>query len=132
MFGWHPRLPIDVLFGMDINTEKGFCYYYSDNPTYVAKLKDRMASACSIASKEAERIASKNKENYDQKVKFAKLEIGDRVLVRKVGIQGKHKLADKWESEVYIIRSIPNPDIPVFRVKSESGESIMMVDQRTD
>ena len=44
------------------------------------------------------------------------------MLVRKVGIQGKHKLADKWESEVYTIRSIPNPDIPVFRVKSQSGK----------
>lgn len=60
MFGWHPRLPIDVFFGMDINTEKG------DHPTYVAKLKDRMASAYSLESKEAERIASKNKENCDQ------------------------------------------------------------------
>ena len=66
MFGWHPRLPIDVFFGMDINKEKG------DHPTYVAKLKDRMAFAYSLASKEAERIASKNKENYDQKVKFTK------------------------------------------------------------
>lgn len=36
MFGWHPRLPIDVFFGMDINKEKG------DHPTYVTKLKDRM------------------------------------------------------------------------------------------
>lgn len=109
------RLQIDVFFGMDIN---------KDHPTYVAKLKDRMASAYSLASKEEERIASKNKENDDQKVKFAKLEVGDRVLVRKVGIQGKHKLADKWESEVYTIRSIPNPDIPVFRVKSQSGKNI--------
>lgn len=55
-------------------------------------------------------------------IKFAKLEIGNRVLVRKVGIQGKHKLPDKWESDVYTIRSISNPDIPVLRVKSESGK----------
>ena len=28
------------------------------------------------------------------------------VLVRKVGIQGMHKLADLWEAEPYIIRSM--------------------------
>ena len=97
MFGWHPRLPIDVFFGMDPNTESG------DHSTYVAKLKDRMASAFSVASSEAKRIATKNKDQYDLKVRYSKLEVGDRVLVRKVGIKGKHKLADKWDSEVYTV-----------------------------
>ena len=118
MFGWHPRLPIDVFFGMDPNSEKG------DHNTYVAKLKDRMASAFSVASSEAKRIAAKNKDQYDQKVRYSKLEVGDRVLVRKVGIQGKHKLADKWNSEVFIVHSIPNAEVPVYKVKSISGKGI--------
>nr|XP_034316481.1 uncharacterized protein LOC117685965 [Crassostrea gigas] len=111
---------VPIVTTKPMDKEKG------DHPTYVTKLKDRMASAYFLASKKAKRIANKNKENYDQKVKFAKLEVGDRVPVRKVGIQGKHKLADEWESEVYTIRSIPNPDIPVFR-----RTYLMMIDQRT-
>ena len=39
----------------------------------------------------------------------------------KVGIQGKHKLADLWEADPYIIRSQPIPDVPVFRVEKENS-----------
>ncbi|XP_062611547.1 uncharacterized protein LOC134273366, partial [Saccostrea cucullata] len=117
MFGWHPKLPIDVFFGMDLEHEKG------DHHGYVEKLKDRMVSAYRHASQEARRISDKNKNKYDQRVRFCKLEIGDRVLVRKVGLKGKNKLADRWDSEVYVITEIPNPEIPVFRVKSTSGRA---------
>ena len=37
-----------------------------------------------------------------------------------MGIQGKHKLADQWDSEVYIVQSKSNPEI-VFKVRSSSG-----------
>lgn len=59
----------DVFFGMNINTEK------EDHQTYVAKIRNQMTSAYSLTLKEAERIVSKKKENYDQRFKFAKLEI---------------------------------------------------------
>lgn len=42
----------------------------------------------------------------------------ERVLVRNVGLKGKNKLADKWYSDVYGIKDIPNSDIPVFMVQS--------------
>jgi transposase InsO family protein len=115
MFGWHPRLPIDVFFGMDPNCRDG------DHHTYVSKLKNRMSSAFATASAEAKRIAEKNKSRYDEHVRFSRIDVGDKVLVRKVGIQGKHKLADKWESEIYTVHSIPDPDIPVFKVKGTKG-----------
>ena len=44
-----------------------------------------------------------------------------RVLVKKVGFQGKHKLANRWEEEVYKVKGQPNPDIPVFVVEKEAG-----------
>lgn len=75
-----------------------------------------MKVAYKLASKEAGRISDKNKSNYDQGVRFSRLEIGDRVLVRNVGLKGKNKLADKWDSDVYVIKDIPNSDIPVFTV----------------
>ena len=80
-----------------------------------------MSSAFATASAEAKRIAEKNKSRYDEHVRFSRIDVGDKVLVRKVGIQGKHKLADKWESEIYTVHSIPDPDIPVFKVKGTKG-----------
>ena len=59
-----------------------------------------MAAAYSLASSEAKRIAEKNERYYDSNVRVAQLEVGDRVLVMKGGIHGKHKLADQWDSEV--------------------------------
>lgn len=115
MFGWHPKLPIDVFFGIDSDLEEG------DHHTYVQKLRDRMKVAYKLASKEAGRISDKNKNNYDQGVRFSMLEIGDRVLVRNVGLKGKNKLADKWDSDVYVVKDIPNSDIPVFKEQSTTS-----------
>ena len=44
----------------------------------------------------------------------------DRVLVKNVGLRGKRKLADRWELTPYVIKSKPNPDIPVYEVKSDN------------
>ena len=52
-----------------------------------------------------------------KRVRQTKLEVGDFVLVRNVGLQGKHKLADRWDSHPCIILEIPNSDIPVFKVR---------------
>ena len=49
-----------------------------------------------------------------------RLQKGDRVLVRKVGFKTKHKIANYWESEPYIILDQPNLEIPVFRVQLEN------------
>ena len=46
---------------------------------------------------------------------------GDRVLVRILAHDGKHKLADKWENHAYIVAEHPNVDIPVYVVKRENG-----------
>lgn len=52
----------------------------------------------------------------------AVLEVGDRVLVRVVHFEGKHKLANKWEEEPYIIIAQPNSQIPVYTVRKENGD----------
>ena len=50
---------------------------------------------------------------------------GDRVLVRKVGLKGMQKLADRWSEETYVVVDQPSPGIPVYRVKTEGGRSHM-------
>ena len=42
------------------------------------------------------------------------LKVGDRVLVKVVAFDGKHKIANRWEDNPYIIIQQPNTNIPVF------------------
>lgn len=71
-----------------------------------------------LVFKEVGRIFDKNKSNYDQGVRFSRFEIGNRVLVRNVGLKGKNKLVDKWDLDVYVIKDIFYLDILVFMVQS--------------
>jgi hypothetical protein len=44
---------------------------------------------------------------------------GDRVLVRILAFEGKHKLANRWEEDIYVVSAQPNPDVPVYVLHSE-------------
>ena len=81
-----------------------------------------MEYAYTVARVESEKQKSRRKRNYDRKVKMLKLLEGDRVLVRKVCIQGKSKIGDKWEPEVFTVSKQPDEKIPVYVVTSESGK----------
>ena len=99
MYDMHPRLVIDAFLGL-LDSDS----VSKSHQNYDKQLKARMAEAYKEAGKQAARKGCKYKQYYDEKVRYAVLEPGDRVLVRKVGIQGKYKLADLWEAEPYIIR----------------------------
>ena len=117
MFGRHPRLAIDAFLGLTAKEER------KSHQDYAERLQERLNNAYRRASEEALKKGKKYKKYYDQKVKHIVLLPGDRVLVKKVGIQGKHKLADLWESKTYIVSSQPMPDIPVYEVKEENVNS---------
>lgn len=118
MFGRHPRLSIDAYLCLDNdNTEKSNSY---DN--YAKKLEKRLEFAYKIASREADNSAVRHKHRFDRKVRETSVRVGDRVLIRNVGLKGKQKLADKWARDPYIVVSQPNSEIPVFRVKKEYGQ----------
>ncbi len=116
MFGRHPRLPVDIVFGLADKT--GDTKGYSQ---YVKQFKDRMKHAYDLASSSMQRAKSHQKVYYDSRVRGAVIRPGDRVLVRSVGLKGKHKIADKWLSEVYIVREQPNLEIPVYLVHRKDG-----------
>ena len=120
LFGWHPRLSVDAYLGTSPTEDE----IASGSQTYGKKLKSRMQFAYDIAAKHAEKVGEKNKAIYDRGKQEATLEVGDRVLVRKVGLQGKQKLADRWEETSYTVCSIPNPSIPVYKVKQENGTKV--------
>ncbi|XP_053375744.1 uncharacterized protein LOC123535477 isoform X3 [Mercenaria mercenaria] len=118
MFGRHPRLAIDAVLG--IEPDKGDT---KDKSSYVSGLKSRLHFAYKLASREARKQGRRHKKRYDLRVREAKLEVGDRVLVHNVGIRGKNKLADRWERDVHVVVDQPNPNLSIYSVKREHGQS---------
>jgi len=81
-----------------------------------------MCYAYQVAGKNAKKRANVNKRIYDTGVKENRLEVGDAVLVQKVGLKGRNKLADRWERDPYVIVDIPDPAVTVFQIRLESGK----------
>lgn len=79
-----------------------------------------MRQAYNLASKAADKRFQRNSRLYDRRVTFRTLDIGDRVLLRNLGLRGKYKLESKWNPAPYVVvRKMPN--LPVFKVKREDG-----------
>lgn len=114
MFGRHPRLAIDAFLGLGEDETV-------TQTEYARRLRERLAFAYKTASDAASKSSFRHKQNYDIKVRESTLEPGDRVLVRLVGLKGKHKLADKWEHEPYVVLDQPTPGIPVYKVQKETS-----------
>ena len=51
---------------------------------------------------------------------------GDRVLIKMLAFDGKHKIADRFEEDVYTVIEQPIPDIPVYNVKSDNGKELSL------
>ena len=66
-----------------------------------------------MAQDAMKKAASRAKKHYDLRVRRSVPEVGDLVLVKLVGLTGKHKLADKWESEPDKIIKKPDASIHV-------------------
>lgn len=116
MFGRQPRLPIDLLLNSPGESQE------QSHSKYVETLKRNLQNAYRVASAEADRARLKQKETYDTRARCGTIEVGERVLVKILAHDGKHKLADRWELVPYLVCDQPNEDIPVFVVKKENGE----------
>ena len=113
MFGREPRLAVDLVLG--VPEEEGQPTYCK----YVEALRKRLQEAYKLATAEIEKAQSRQKRNYDRKVRGAVLEAGDRVLVEILAFEGKHKIADRWEPNPYIVLEQPCSAVPVFVVQRE-------------
>lgn len=115
MFGRQPRLPVDLAFGLPINSQP------EAHSKYVQNLRERLEESYKVATRNASKVAARNKTRYDKRVVASVLDVGDRVLVRNVRIRGKHKLADKWEADVYVVTKKAG-NLPVYTVNPEGKE----------
>jgi len=48
--------------------------------------------------------------------------VGDRVLLRNVGLQGKTKIVDRYKKETFLVAGQQDRDIPVYQIQPESGK----------
>ena len=120
MFGRHPRLPIDVAFGL----HKPNCRDNCSKSRYIQKLRRRLNYAHKKASKYSSEQAQKYKTSYDKSAKGPQLQVNDLVLVKIVAHKARHKIQDKWESEEYIVIEQPIPGTPVYRVRPVTGTKV--------
>ena len=104
------------MFGTNNTTEK------KNLQKYIESLKSKLQFSYNLAQESIRKSQRRQKQNYDLKVRGAVIQTGDRVLVKRVAFEGKHKLSDKWEDEPYIVHSQPNPDVPVYVVRKETSD----------
>ena len=116
MFGRQARLPVDFLVHENDDDEKSYTEYIQD-------LRARLKKAHQIASNVAKTSQGKQKGRYDLKARAAVLQEGDKVLVKILAFDGRHKLSNKWEEEAYVVLKHPNVDIPVYIIQQEDGTS---------
>ena len=117
MFGRHPDSLLTPFLGIEPDSSSS----RKDKTEYISNLRKRLHFAYKVANREAQRQSKRHKRRYDLRVRDAKIQPGDRVLIRNVGLKGKHKLADRWNKEIHVVISQPDPFIPVFQVKRERG-----------
>ena len=130
IFGKHPRLPIDIKFGL---------YKQADSMSfsrtkYLKRVQSRLKQAQAKAQKLSALGRVRNKKYYDPNTKPLELEIGDLVLVKitvsekdeakttdKDTRKKRKKLANRWESSEYVVIEKPIPNIPVYKVEPLTG-----------
>ncbi len=117
MFGREPRLPVDLAFGLRPDTgapDVTFSKYTDD-------LRNRFRSSYNKARQVIKTSQDKQKRSYDHRIRGVHLHPGDRVLVKVMAFDGRHKLVDKWSEDVYTIERQINDKVPVFEIRREDG-----------
>lgn len=115
MFGRHPRLPVDLIFGLSTASEpRG----YSD---YVQILYDSLSQAYAQANQTSRHAKAQQKKHYDRKAKGQVFIPGDRVLVKVCHVEGRQKLGDRWEARPYIVVK-KQLNTPVYVIRLEDSE----------
>ena len=115
MFGREPLLAVDVVLGL-VGKEEVKAY-----GKYIADFKEKLSYSYKLAEGAIEKAASKSKKRYDMKVRGGVPCAGDLVLVKQVGLKGKHKIADKWDTEPYVVIGKPDEKMPVYEIRRHDG-----------
>lgn len=112
-FGREPSLPVDQLFP---SSDDGVM----DPEEWVSLHHARMRDAQERARTRLEKEALKREGR--RPVREDKLLIGARVFVKNLGVRGRNKIQDQWESVPYQVIGKPCPDDEVYTVRPLEGD----------
>lgn len=129
MFGRSPRLPIDRMFGVDVN--EGEANMQISYARYAQEWTEKMNQAFEIAGKHAVASGNQNKHHYGKKVRGVDIVVGDRVLSRNRTKGGTGKMRKYWEEMIYVVVD-KDEHIPVYTIKPEKGRGRMKRVHRND
>ena len=116
LFGRHPRLPIDLMFGIESQTN------LENHSQHIEKWRKAMTEAYELAGKKSSEVGTRAKQRYDRFLRSSVLLPGDRVLVRYLSKRGgPGKLRSHWEDNFHIVVSHKGEDSPVYEVKPDVG-----------
>ena len=117
LFGRQPRLPIDLVFGINSESNKD-----SNMSDYIKELHVHLQESYKKAMERCDKAQAKQKDQFDKKARAMKLDIGDKVLVKNLAIEGKKKLSNFYEEGTSTVVQQINQNIPVYIVRSEDGK----------
>ena len=78
-----------------------------------------MMKTRSIVEEHVNKAKVRQRHHYNIKARAVKVDIGDKVLVKILAFEGKHKILDKFEQEMYTIIEQVKDCIPVYKVKGK-------------
>ena len=103
LFGRTPKLPVDLLFATNSTDHEN-----SNSAEYKTELRNKLQEAFKVAKDHSDVSRNKQKEHFDTKANTCKLHIRDKVLVKKLALEGKKKLEDRFEEETFTVIEKPN------------------------
>ena len=114
MFGWRPRLPIDLLF--PTHRELNLTHTIDK---YVETLYKHLQKSVKIVQDSALKEALQQKRLYDRKVGAVELRSGDRVLVKLDAFRSQQqKLKNRWGSDLHTVQTRMVDGVPAYVVKN--------------
>ncbi|XP_064637297.1 uncharacterized protein LOC135493704 [Lineus longissimus] len=113
-FGHDPRLPIDQLLPSVEDTD-----HQVDYDEWITLHHTRMKEAQVLARTRLEKEALKRERL--RPVKEDKLEVGSRVFLKNLGVRGRNKMQDRWNSVPYQVIGKPDPNNEVYSVEPLDG-----------
>ena len=125
MFGRKPKLPVGSMFERAVEKTAS-----KTRIEYIEYLKARMAKTREIVEEHTTKAKRQQKKNYDARAKSAKIEVGDQVLVRTLAFEGKHKIADRFDTQMYMVDEQVG-GLPVYKVRGMSTGNVRLCTEIT-
>ena len=117
MYGRHPLLAVDIEFNL-----RDPAYTEESYIRFAKRLNHRLRWAYKKAQETAAYEAARSKKYYDRRINSALLEPGDLCIVKRKAFKGKHKIANRWENQIYkVIEKMAGS--PVYRVMNTQNQT---------